>query len=233
MIKIQPSGDYVQLIYVDPVGESVQQELKSDTDAFECSYDSDGKLFMQFGAMRFENPDPTDFTINGSAVADAADFISKLNALFTGGSSGSSFLPVTGTGTATGNITGDLNGHNLLLESGGLPRLFANVADPANESAGFSAFNTDGDGNSGQCVALVTATSIQTYIESFYQDGLKDAKINLYANATESEIELIADKYNFPNLLPLDFANDGAAASGGVEVGGLYHTSGAVKIRLS
>lgn len=29
-----------------------------------------------------------------------------------------------------------------------------------------------------------------------------------------------------------DFANDGAAASGGVPVGGLYHTSGTIKIRL-
>ncbi len=84
MIKINTSGDYVQLIYVDPVTESVQQELRSDTDAFECSYDSEGKLFMQFGAMRFENPDPTDFIIDGVAVTDAADFITKLSALFTG-----------------------------------------------------------------------------------------------------------------------------------------------------
>lgn len=29
-----------------------------------------------------------------------------------------------------------------------------------------------------------------------------------------------------------DYANDAAAAAGGVEVGDLYHTSGAVKIRL-
>jgi len=30
-----------------------------------------------------------------------------------------------------------------------------------------------------------------------------------------------------------DFANDAAAATGGIKVGGLYHTSGAVKIRLT
>ena len=29
-----------------------------------------------------------------------------------------------------------------------------------------------------------------------------------------------------------DYANDGAAATGGVPVGGLYHSSGAIKIRL-
>jgi len=30
-----------------------------------------------------------------------------------------------------------------------------------------------------------------------------------------------------------DFADDGAAASGGVEVGQFYHTSGAVKVRVT
>ena len=30
-----------------------------------------------------------------------------------------------------------------------------------------------------------------------------------------------------------NYANDGAAASGGVPVGGLYHTAGAVKVRLT
>lgn len=29
-----------------------------------------------------------------------------------------------------------------------------------------------------------------------------------------------------------NFANDAAAATGGIPVGGLYHTSGAVKVRL-
>ena len=31
----------------------------------------------------------------------------------------------------------------------------------------------------------------------------------------------------------VNYANDGAAASGGVPVGGLYHTAGAVKVRLT
>jgi hypothetical protein len=33
-------------------------------------------------------------------------------------------------------------------------------------------------------------------------------------------------------LAALDFANDGAAATGGVAIGELYHTSGDVQIRL-
>ncbi len=39
---------------------------------------------------------------------------------------------------------------------------------------------------------------------------------------------------NIPLVDPADdFLNDGAAATGGIAVGGLYHTSGVVKIRLS
>ncbi len=115
MIKIDTSGDYVQLIYVDPVGESVQQELKSDTDAFEVSYDSEGKLYLQFGLMKFENPDPTDFTINDVAVTDAADFITKLNALFTGGGGGGATI-YTGDGDLTGDREVGLEGHSLRFE---------------------------------------------------------------------------------------------------------------------
>ncbi len=35
------------------------------------------------------------------------------------------------------------------------------------------------------------------------------------------------------SLLLVEYANDGAAATGGVPVGGLYKTSGAVKVRVT
>ncbi len=339
MIKINTSGDYVQLIYVDPVDESVQQELKSDTDAFECSYDSDGKLFMQFGAMRFENPDPTDFTINGVAVTDAADFISKLNALFTGGGWGT-----TGTiATLTGNSTVDLDGNILSINQGAN---FFLLVDPTlhTQQVQIKAYDATGDGNVGRID--LSSTDVDTramLIASFNDDEFKalieatagasgdsaiaytadahtfngemdyngnaklliDREIDLdghnlnindgatqlfrleptvgaelfqlianngtgtstlvaYANTDdgyyfqlvtnsgfgstiikgesdgfEQSIEYTADTHTFtgtivnPTLIPLDFVDDAAAAAGGVVVGQLYHTAGAVKIRLS
>jgi hypothetical protein len=36
-----------------------------------------------------------------------------------------------------------------------------------------------------------------------------------------------------PAVVSLSFADDTAAAAGGIPVGGLYHTSGAIKIRLT
>jgi hypothetical protein len=35
------------------------------------------------------------------------------------------------------------------------------------------------------------------------------------------------------SVLGSNYANDGAAAAGGIAIGGIYHTAGAIKIRLS
>ena len=53
-----------------------------------------------------------------------------------------------------------------------------------------------------------------------YQDGIDDQNI-------------FKAEYNvFPNVIPLNYANDVAAAAGGVPLGGLYHTTGTLKIRI-
>lgn len=60
----------------------------------------------------------------------------------------------------------------------------------------------------------------------------------LIGTATEDALEInSATKTILPvapySFLPLtSYANDAAAAVGGVAVGGLYHTAGAVKVRL-
>jgi hypothetical protein len=52
----------------------------------------------------------------------------------------------------------------------------------------------------------------------------------LQIDATAKTIKALAP-YSF---LPLtSYANDSAAAAGGVAVGGLYHTTGTVKVRLT
>lgn len=52
----------------------------------------------------------------------------------------------------------------------------------------------------------------------------------LQIDATAKTIKALAP-YTF---LPLtSYANDSAAAAGGVAVGGLYHTTGTVKVRLT
>ena len=51
----------------------------------------------------------------------------------------------------------------------------------------------------------------------------KQAKVETLVSFTNNNIVKVAD----------NFANDSAAATGGVAVGGLYHTDGVVKIRLA
>ena len=51
----------------------------------------------------------------------------------------------------------------------------------------------------------------------------KQAKVETLVSFTNNNIVKIAD----------NFADDSAAATGGIAVGGLYHTNGTVKIRLA
>jgi len=57
----------------------------------------------------------------------------------------------------------------------------------------------------------------------------------LNANDGDKFYGMLHDRSVFPvSVLAVanDFANDAAAAAGGIVLGGLYHTTGAVKIRL-
>jgi hypothetical protein len=272
MIKIDPSGDYVQLKYVDTLGEYVQEELLSDSDAIEYSSSSNGKLYLQFGKMTFQDIEPTEFEIDGVAVTDAADFITKLTALFSGGGgSGSSFFPTSGTGTATGDITGQLDGHIFQIQEEDYP-VPAIMVDPTGGQMRviIEAFNETGNGNYGYAATQGTETYGDAQLAASFNDGINRSNVHCYADATTATLDigpifnngektglismtayeeatettLSADfvttngqasfngKIVSSNLASLDFANDGAAASGGVDVGQLYHTSGTVKIRL-
>ncbi len=235
MIKINTSGDYVQLIYVDPVQESVQQELRSDTDAFECSYDSDGKLFMQFGAMRFENPDPTDFTINDVAVTDAADFISKLNALFTGGGGGGATI-YTGNGSLSGDRIIDLDDHNFFFDYDG-QHFFSIVLTEGEEKYEITVPSSENP--PAYSTLKISSNSDDGYKFFIQAHDENTGSVAIVGNVVDNTITYTAGVHSIRNaivatdLLLLDFVDDAAAAAGGVVIGQLYHNSGALRIRLS
>jgi hypothetical protein len=224
MIKIETSGDYVQLIYVDPVGESVQQELKSDTDAFEVSYDSEGKLYMQFGAMTFQNPDPTDFVIDGVAVTDAADFIGKLNALFTGGGGGGATI-YTADGSLPEDRTVSLNGHTLFFNDGDVSHIMlALYPEAGEERSQIRSFSSE-TANAVTELSLFSSDDSGYKFNLFAYDATNTVSIN--GDATDNSLTHLAGHHNF-NLL--EFADNAAAVTGGLVAGDLYHTAGAVKI---
>ncbi len=232
MIKINTSGDYVQLIYVDPVTESVQQELRSDTDAFECSYDSDGKLFMQFGAMRFENPDPTDFTINGVAVTDAADFISKLSALFTGGSGGNTIY--TGDGSLSGDRIISTNDHSLSIGESDypVPALSIDLSVTDQMRVTLEAFNETGDGNYAYASGQATNTYGDIQIAAAFNDGASQANIHGNAQSGSATLVYTADTHTFNGVINLPTQ----AAPGSPNDGDVWredNTNTGLKIRIN
>ena len=75
--------------------------------------------------------------------------------------------------------------------------------------------------------ATITAvsSSTNTRIESVISTGTQLASIMAYTAS------LLSVKLHSGSLV--NYANDAAAAAGGVPVGNLYHTAGAVKVRLT
>lgn len=70
------------------------------------------------------------------------------------------------------------------------------------------------------------------------QDGVVNP-VSIKGDGQSSTITHTADTHTFngkivsPTVLAANYANDAAAGVGGIPVGGIYHTSGTLKIRLS
>lgn len=74
-----------------------------------------------------------------------------------------------------------------------------------------------------------------TGVEVRGQDDLAATSNLRVRNASDDTLlEVFNDgKITMPEIVPLDFADDTAAATGNVAIGGIYHTSGTLKIRIT
>ena len=88
MIQLNVSGDYVTLV----VNGSIQEEVSKTADSIEYNKYSDGKVSLTIGRRSFIQVAPTSFEIDGDAVTDAADFVTKLTAVFGSGGGGASII---------------------------------------------------------------------------------------------------------------------------------------------
>lgn len=122
------------------------------------------------------------------------------------GSGGSSLFPLTGTGTATGNVTGELDGNTLTVESGGRTFLTINP-ETGNEFVSFMANNTTDDGNTASVQAGTSATTSDVAFVANFNDGAKVGRIIAHADASESTITHDADRHIFNGNTV--FANNG------------------------
>ena len=77
MIQLNVSGDYITVV----VNNSTQEVINKTLDNIEYNRYSDGKVSLTIGRRNFDYVDPALFEIDGEAVTDAADFVTKLNAV--------------------------------------------------------------------------------------------------------------------------------------------------------
>lgn len=154
--------------------------------------------------------------VRNTANGNAADYVQ--------GAGGSSFLPITGTGTATGDVFGELDGNSFNIRHNGNNFILVDPT-PDSEQAFFRALNTTDFDNSGEFVGNTTAGDAVAYMTAVFNGGEKLAKIQAESNETESLLKYDADKHRFSSGVN-EFADNAAALSGGLEVGCLYYRTG-------
>lgn len=146
-------------------------------------------------------------------VNNLADTLStKAYARSVGGGSGSSLLPTTGTGTATGNIIGSLATFKVEIQQAGND--FLNI-DPTSgaETASLGSVNTTGSSNTAQLFTSTSNTDAETQMSVNFNGGAKSADIDITANTTSSLIQYTADK----NLFAVSTTTATTTSSGIVE----------------
>ena len=84
-------------------------------------------------------------------------------------------------------------------------------------------------------VAALVSGSIDTRITAV--SGSIDTRITAVSSSIDTRITAvsgsISSSINLTISVPGTYANDAGAASAGVRIGGLYHTTGTVKVRLT
>lgn len=158
-------------------------------------------------------------------------------------SGGGDFIPLAGTEVGS-PVTGDIEFGNGItfqnkLFSGDAEILFDNDSNLFILSKGTAYVRFDVGG-----INLFSNQGTYNSSLNLYETGLsissddptsKGISGDIYYGANYDENTYVQKRY-VDEVLPQvsnDFIDDAAAATGGIEVGGLYHTSGVVKIRLS
>jgi|TARA_R110000772_G_scaffold234058_1_gene345657 hypothetical protein len=108
------------------------------------------------------------------------------------------------------------------------------LTDGAGNTSGLT-INNAGDLNASGTITFSTA--IKDNANSVTVDKFVNESEGMSSNNNDTSIPTnaaVIDYVSNPSeLLSLNFANDGAAQTGGVAIGGIYHHNGAVKIRTT
>ena len=80
-------------------------------------------------------------------------------------------------------------------------------------------------------VAAMVSASLNTTI--FAVSGSTNSTIFAVSSSIDTRLNAVSQSLSSSINIPGTYANDTAAATAGVRIGGLYHTTGTVKVRLT
>jgi hypothetical protein len=137
-------------------------------------------------------------TLTGAELAEVVqDGVNKKVTI-----NGFSLLPTVGTGTATGDIVGELGGHILDISQDGIPS-FRIDTTPGVAFTTLAAFDPTGDGNRGNSIFSANPTQATSAWYATFNGGEHEAEIEEFADASGSSIEYTADTHTFNGVLNL------------------------------
>jgi hypothetical protein len=177
----------------------------SSTSNWSSSYQLDLR-----GTSRFS--DVADYASNIAANYTTRSFTDKnyvdssISAIPAGGTP---FLPVTGTGTATGAVTGELDGNVLTVTQAGNEMLHIDPT-PGAEHTHLRAVNTTGAGNDATSYLETLDTQAEFGFGAQFNDNTKKAEIIGFADAAIGTLEYFADTHTFTGPLILNGTTSGS-----------------------
>jgi hypothetical protein len=86
---------------------------------------------------------------------------------------------------------------------------------------------------SGSINTRIAAVSGSTNTTIFAVSGSTNTTIFAVSGSIDTRLNAVSQSLSSSINIPGTYANDTAAATAGVKIGGLYHTSGTVKVRLT
>lgn len=118
--------------------------------------------------------------------------------------------------------------------------VFVASCNQTNSQAYIQSRNPTNDYNTANVSTSTADTSANIQIRANFNDGVKYSEILMEASSTISQVQIITDVLEFngavqfnTSTLPPEYADDAAAAVGGIVVGQLYRTGSIVKIRVA
>jgi len=188
-------GDYINFF----VNNQICKRLAATSQAVNWVYDEEEGIIFTVNGAYCRTRNPEDISFDGTPLTTKEDFVTAIKAMFpvyAGGAGPGGNTIYTGDGSLAGARLVDLNSNTLNFQQGGNDFLSIDPTAGA-EATRLQAFNTTNDDNNSTVELLTQNTDATFIIQSDFNDGVKTAQIQRFADASSSSITSTADSHTF------------------------------------